>query len=74
MNKLINSNVIFSKIGEILKTKIDLNETRNIKFVNSKIEIDFLDYYFSNHIARSSMTMKECRTIKKKLLSEGNKL
>jgi NADH-quinone oxidoreductase subunit G len=69
--RLINSNSIHSKIGEIVRSKVDTNETQKFSFVNSKIEIDFVDYYFSNHIARSSITMNECRSIKNKLLSTG---
>ena len=69
--RLINSSSIHSKIGEIVRPKIDINETQEFSFVNSNIEIDFVDYYFSNHIARSSMTMNECRSIKNKLLSTG---
>ena len=69
--KLINSNKIFSKIGEIFITEVDTNETKITPFVNSKIEIDFFDYYFSNHIARSSPTMKECRMIKNRSLSKA---
>jgi len=69
--RLINSNSIHSKIGEIVRSKVDTNKTQEFSFVNSKIEIDFADYYFSNHIARSSITMNECRSIKNKLLSTG---
>ena len=69
--RLINSNSIHSKIGEIVRSKVDTNKTQEFSFVNSKIEIDFVDYYFSNHIARSSITMNECRSIKNKLLSTG---
>ena len=69
--KLISSNNIFSKIGKIEKPKIDLGEGVESPFINSKIEIEFIDYYFSNHIARSSITMNECRSIKNKLLSTG---
>ena len=39
---------------------------QEVPFVEADIEIDFIDYYFSNHIARSSTTMNECRSIKNK--------
>ena len=68
---LINYSSIHSKIEEIVRPKVDTNETQEFSFVNSKIEIDFVDYYFSNHIARSSVTMNECRSIKNRLLSTG---
>ena len=64
--KLINSKEIFLKTGKIIKSKIDRSKTQEIPFANSKIEIDFIDYYFTNHIARSSMTMSECRSTKNK--------
>ena len=49
--------------------KVDKSKIQNVQFINSNIEINFIDYYFTNHIARSSMTMNECRSIKKKLMS-----
>ena len=66
--KLINSKEIFSRVGEIPKTEVAKITTKEIPFVNSDIEIDLIDYYFSNHIARSSFTMNECRSIKNKLM------
>ena len=64
--KLINSKEIFLKNGKLIKSRIGRSKTQEIPFVNSKIEIDFIDYYFTNHIARSSMTMGECRSTKNK--------
>jgi len=64
--KLINSKEIFLKNGKLIKSKIDRSKTQEIPFANSKIEIDFVDYYFTNHIARSSMTMDKCRSTKNK--------
>ena len=67
--EMLNSKSIFLKNGEIIKSKIDFDNNKEISFVNSKVDIDFVDYYFSNHIARSSKTMSECRSIKKNNLS-----
>ena len=67
--KLISSKREFSNIGKIIKSKVDKSKIQNVQFINSNIEINFIDYYFTNHIARSSMTMNECRSIKKKLMS-----
>ena len=69
--KLINSNMIFSNIGQISKLKIDYSKIQDVPFLKSNIEIDFLDYYFSNYIARSSITMNSCRSIKKQNKSNG---
>jgi len=69
--KLISSNTHFFKIDEIVKNKVDKNKIKEIQFVNSIIEIDFIDYYFSNCIARSSSTMNECRSIKKKTTEQS---
>ena len=34
-------------------------------FINEKTEIQNIDYYYSNPIARSSKTMNDCREIAK---------
>ena len=70
--KLINSKKIYTQINQIVKEKKTVNENRNIpKFVDSKIEIEILDYYYTNPIARASKTMSECRSIKEKLKLNG---
>ena len=43
----------------------------NIKFVNEKINLNEIDYYYSNVIARSSKTMAKCRNEKIKLKDTG---
>ena len=67
---MISSRDLFSKIGELNKLKIDKKEIKDTSFIKANIEIDFIDYYFSNHIARASMTMHECRSIKNKSISD----
>ena len=43
----------------------------NLDFINEKIEINNIDYYYSNSIARASKTMFRCRSEKIKLKSTG---
>ena len=53
-----------------LKTKS--NEEVIIKeFINEKINVDNIDYYYSNVISRSSKTMTDCRNEKIKLNKTG---
>ena len=40
-------------------------------FISEKINVDNIDYYYSNVIARSSKTMTECRNEKLKLKNTG---
>ncbi len=70
--KLIASNNSFSKIDQIIKEKY-LNKKKKLTplFVNSKIEISPIDYYFTNPITRSSKTMLECRSINNHIKSTG---
>ena len=43
------------------KINTKLIKYENSEFFNENIEIDQLDYYFSNAIARSSKTMSDCK-------------
>jgi Domain of unknown function (DUF1982). len=36
-------------------------KSEDSEFFNENVEIDKLDYYFSNAIARSSKTMSDCK-------------
>ena len=54
---------IFNKIETKIKSKKLTN--RRIKFINQKIVIKHIDYYYTNPIARSSTVMNECRNISK---------
>jgi len=42
-----------------------------LEFIEEKISIDEIDYYYSNVIARASKTMSECRNNKIKLQETG---
>ena len=46
-------------------------DTTEEAFINGKIEINNIDYYYSNVIARASKTMFECRNEKHKLKATG---
>ncbi len=46
-------------------------DLKDLNFQNEKIEINNIDYYYSNSIARASKTMFECRSEKIKLKSTG---
>ena len=47
------------------------NINADLEFVNEKIVIDDLDYYYSNAISRASKTMMECRNEKSKIKKTG---
>ena len=76
MKKPIGYNNVKSlreKIIEIINSKIkkDIESTEEIEFIESKILIKTIDYYYTNAIARSSKVMSECRQISKKFLFTG---
>ena len=58
----------YLKISHQEKNK---ENSENIEFVNEKIILNEIDYYYSNVIARSSKTMRECRTEKMKFKDTG---
>ena len=66
-NSMLNYLNLFKKnnISKTYSEKLDLN------FIDEKIKIKNLDYYYSNSIARSSKTMFQCRSEKNNLESTG---
>ena len=48
-----------------------LDETFDKNFINEKIVVDPVDYYYSNVISRASKTMNECRKSQIKIKSTG---
>ena len=64
---LVDSMKNFLKINKKKHTEANLD----VHFVNEKIVVEPIDYYYSNVIARSSKTMSECRQQKIKLKSTG---
>ena len=63
-----NLNELRSQIHKFIEKKEKSNFTKDnkINFIDENIIIKSLDYYYTNSIARSSHTMKECRELKKK--------
>ena len=54
-----------------LNNKFKDNKTTEAKFLSEKIIVDPIDYYYSNVIARASITMSKCRSEKLKINSTG---
>ena len=70
-NELDNAMLNFLKIfNEKDLNKVSSNIS-NLSFIDEKIEIQNIDYYYSNSIARSSKTMFECRNQKINVKSTG---
>ena len=70
-NELDNAMLNFLKIfNEKDLNKVSSNIS-NSSFIDEKIEIQNIDYYYSNSIARSSKTMFECRNQKINVKSTG---
>ena len=54
-----------------LNNKFKDNKTTEAEFLSEKIIVDPNDYYYSNVIARASITMSKCRNEKLKINSTG---
>ncbi len=54
----------FKEIDSLPLKKTSSITENNFKFINEKITIKDIDYYFSNSISRSSKTMSECRNLR----------
>ena len=68
-----NVNQLRDSINKQIQLKInnDFSKTNIIDFVEGKISVKSIDYYYTNPIARSSKVMSECRQISKKFLFTG---
>jgi len=68
-----NVNQLRESINKQIQLKInnDFSKTNIIDFVEGKILVKPIDYYYTNPIARSSKVMSECRQISKKFLFTG---
>ena len=68
INKTIFENkdiLIDTMLNYLRVSKKKTNQIKtDINFINEKIIVDDIDYYFSNVIARASKTMAECRSAK----------
>ena len=61
----------FSKLDKLpIKTKIR-NNKKIFKFIDEKIIVKPIDYYFTNAISRSSKTMSDCRNVNIKQQKNG---
>ena len=63
--------VNFSQLDVLPKVKFNNGKKIENDFINEKISIKKIDYYFSNSIARASKTMSDCRTVVNKQLKNG---
>ena len=68
--EVLNSIINFTKINNLPKYKSPQKKTNN-NFIDEKIYINQIDYYFSNAISRASKVMSECRSIKLNTLKSG---
>ena len=67
-NELIDSLMNYLK----LKNEKPINITeQNIDFFKEKINVDYIDYYYTNVIARASLTMSECKNKKAEIKKTG---
>ena len=67
-NELIDSLMNYLK----LKNEKPNNITeQNIDFFKEKINVDYIDYYYTNVIARASLTMSECKNKKAEIKKTG---
>ena len=63
--------VNFSQLDVLPKVKFNNGKKIENDFINEKISIKKIDYYFSNSIARASKTMSDCRSVVNKQLKNG---
>ena len=60
----------FTKIDQLPKNIVNVSTKIDSEFINEKIKINKIDYYFSNAIARASKTMSDCRQIENNSLKK----
>ena len=68
-----NKDELIDSMTNYLKVNKKNNFTENIstEFIDEKIDVDLIDYYYSNVISRASKTMTDCRNIKKNIKKNG---
>ena len=80
LSKLIKRKKIFNNKDELLNSmmnylnlnkKSDITKKEKFEFINEEIEVEKIDYYYSNVISRSSKTMSECRNIRQNIKKTG---
>ena len=70
-DELENSLINYLNLSENNFSQNENTDTKDLIFLNEKIAIKNLDYYYSNSIARASKTMFKCRNEKNNLKSTG---
>jgi len=65
-SKIIKEIKLFSDFDELPSEDLNFNKPTKLDFINEDINIDQIDYYYTNPISRASKTMSECRNNKKK--------
>jgi len=79
ISNIIRGQFLFKNKDELIDNMFNyLNQNRkeefiltNFSFINEKIIVDDIDYYFSNVIAKNSKTMSECRSLRSNLEKTG---
>jgi len=79
ISNIMRGQLLFKNKEELIDNMFNyLNQNRkeefisnNISFVDEKILVDDIDYYFSNVIAKNSKTMSECRSLRSNLEKTG---
>ena len=80
LSKLLKRKKLFNNKNELIDSMMNylrLNQKKSNSdiplpdFINETINIENIDYYYSNVIARSSSVMTECRNIKQKIKKTG---
>ena len=67
LRKLTLKNVRnFNQIDQLPSCEIKKTKKKDAEFIKEDIQVNEIDYYFSNSIARASKTMSDCRNIKSK--------
>jgi len=68
-NNLLKENNFLFNFNNSTSENINLKKINIPFFINTKINLQVFDYYFTNVISRSSKTMRECHDKKNQLLS-----
>ena len=73
LRKLTLKNVRnFNQIDQLPSCEIKKTKKKDAEFIKEDIQVNEIDYYFSNSIARASKTMSDCRNIKSKKKINGS--
>jgi len=69
-----NKNELIDSLMNYLKLKNEKPNNiseQNIDFFKEKINVDYIDYYYTNVISRASLTMSECKNKKAEIKKTG---